>query len=108
MGIPQSLKDGIPSKELNDVQKRSMIVRRLRVFPIESIVRGYITGSAWSSYKKDGSMHGITLPEGLQESQKLEQPLWTPSTKAEQGAKDENISPEEGQYLPALLAIEGI
>ena len=44
-------------------------------------------------------MHGITLPAGLQESQKLEQPLWTPSTKAELGAKDENISPEEGRYL---------
>lgn len=75
-----------------------MIVQRLKVFPIESIVRGYITGSAWASYKKDGTMHGITLPEGLQESQKFDKPLWTPSTKAEQGAKDENISPEEGKF----------
>ena len=75
-----------------------MIVRRLKVFPIESIVRGYITGSAWASYKKDGTMHGITLPEGLQESQRLDKPVWTPSTKAEQGAKDENISAEEGNF----------
>ena len=76
-----------------------MIVQRLRVFPIESIVRGYITGSAWTSYQKDGTMHGMTLPTGLQESQKLEKPLWTPSTKAELGGKDENISAEEAASI---------
>ena len=73
-----------------------MIVKRLKVFPIESIVRGYITGSCWSSYKKDGTMHGMKLPKGLQESEKLEKPIWTPSTKAEPGANDQNISPKEG------------
>ncbi|CAF9917196.1 MAG: Bifunctional purine biosynthetic protein ade1 [Heterodermia speciosa] len=82
-----------------EIQKRSMIVQRLKVFPIESIVRGYITGSAWASYKKDGTMHGVTLPEGLQESQKFDKPVWTPSTKAEQGVKDENISPEEAASI---------
>jgi len=78
------------------LQRRSMVVKRLKVFPIESIVRGYITGSAWSSYQKDGTVCGISLPIGLQESQQLPQPLWTPSTKAELGGKDENISPAVG------------
>lgn len=72
-----------------------MTVRRLKIFPLESIVRGYITGSAWSEYKKTGTVHGINMPSGLQESEKLEKPLWTPSTKAEVGDKDENISPEK-------------
>ena len=72
-------------------------MRKLKVIPLESIVRGYITGSAWSEYKKKGTVHGIKVPEGLVESQKLEQPLWTPSTKAEQGEHDENISPEKGE-----------
>jgi len=67
------------------------------VLPVESIVRGYITGSAWESYKKTGKVNGEVLPEGLRESQKLERPVWTPSTKAEQGAHDENISKEEGE-----------
>jgi phosphoribosylaminoimidazole-succinocarboxamide synthase len=75
---------------------RSMQVRKLKVIPLESIVRGYITGSAWSEYKKKGTVHGIKVREGLVESQKLENPLWTPSTKAEQGEHDENISPEKG------------
>lgn len=75
-----------------------MVVRRLKVLPIESIVRGYITGSAWSSYQKDGTVCGIKLPAGLQESERLQKPLWTPSTKAEVGQSDENISPEEGKY----------
>lgn len=69
-----------------------MQVRRIPVVPLESIVRGYITGSAWSEYKKSGTVHGMPMPAGLQESQKLEQPIWTPSTKAEQGEHDENIS----------------
>jgi phosphoribosylaminoimidazole-succinocarboxamide synthase len=78
-------------------QGRSMQVRKLKVIPLESIVRGYITGSAWSEYKKHGTVHGIEVPEGLFESQKLDRPLWTPSTKAEQGEHDENISPDKGK-----------
>ena len=62
-------------------------------------MRGYITGSAWSSYQIDGTVCGIQLPIGLQESEKLERPLWTPSTKAELGDKDENISPAKGMLL---------
>lgn len=73
-----------------------MVIQRLKVFPIESIVRGYLTGSAWSSYKMNGTVCGNTLPAGLRESERLPQPLWTPSTKAEPGEKDENISPAEG------------
>lgn len=71
-----------------------MLVRRLQVLPIESIVRGYITGSAWAEYRKSGTVHGMSIPAGLRESERLAQPIWTPSTKAEQGAHDENISKE--------------
>lgn len=78
---------------------RSMQVRRLRILPIESIVRGYITGSGWSEYKKSQTVNGISLPAGLIEGQKLPEPLWTPSTKAEVGGKDENISPEAARGL---------
>jgi len=76
-----------------------MIVRRLPLVKLESIVRGYITGSAWSEYKKTGTFHGLAMPTGLKESQKLEKPLWTPSTKAEQGEHDENISPEKAAEI---------
>ena len=84
---------------------RSMQVRRLRILPIESIVRGYITGSGWAEYKKQGTVHGITLPSGLTEGQKLPAPLWTPSTKAEMGDKDENISPDKAREIIADEAI---
>lgn len=76
-----------------------MLVRKLKVFPIEAIVRGYITGSAWSSYKKTGQVNGKKLPEGLQESQEFPEPLYTPSTKAELGQHDENISTEEAAKI---------
>ena len=73
---------------------RSMKCRKLTMLPIECIVRGYITGSGWASYQKTGKVCGIQLPEGLQESQKLPEPIYTPSTKAEIGDHDENISYE--------------
>lgn len=76
-----------------------MVVRKLKVFPIEAIVRGYITGSAWSSYKKTGEVNGKKLPEGLQESQQFPEPIYTPSTKAELGQHDENISTEEAAKI---------
>ncbi|KAJ3555589.1 hypothetical protein NM688_g2491 [Phlebia brevispora] len=78
---------------------RAMLVRKAKVIPLEAIVRGYITGSAWSEYQKKGTVHGISLPAGLVESQKLPEPLFTPSTKAEQGQHDENISPERAAAL---------
>ena len=73
----------------------SMLVKKLTMIPIECIVRGYITGSGWASYKKNGTVCGIELPEGLNECDKLPEPIYTPSTKAEIGDHDENISYEK-------------
>ncbi len=70
----------------------SMMCRKLEMLPIECIVRGYISGSGWASYKENGTVCGIALPEGLKESEKLPEPIYTPSTKAEIGLHDENIS----------------
>ncbi|MBR6469175.1 MAG: phosphoribosylaminoimidazolesuccinocarboxamide synthase [Lachnospiraceae bacterium] len=78
----------------------SMMVKKLNMLPVECIVRGYITGSGWASYVKDGTVCGIRLPEGLKESDKLPEPIYTPSTKAEIGDHDENISYEHSvKYL---------
>jgi len=87
------------SEHASALRNRSMQVKRFKVLPIESIVRGYITGSAWKEYKKTGTVHGLAMPQGLQESEKLAKPLWTPSTKAEIGDHDENISPEKGELF---------
>jgi len=73
----------------------SMLCKKLEMLPIECIVRGYITGSGGESYKKNGTVCGISLPEGLKESEKLPEPIYTPSTKAELGDHDENISFEQ-------------
>ena len=74
---------------------RSMLCKKLHMIPIECIVRGYITGSGWASYKENGTVCGIKLPEGLVESDKLPEPIYTPSTKADLGDHDENISFEQ-------------
>nr|WP_294530395.1 phosphoribosylaminoimidazolesuccinocarboxamide synthase [uncultured Blautia sp.] len=74
---------------------KSMMCKKLEMFPLECIVRGYITGSGWASYKETGKVCGISLPEGLKESDKLPEPIYTPSTKAEIGDHDENISFEQ-------------
>ncbi|SDO82817.1 phosphoribosylaminoimidazolesuccinocarboxamide synthase [Selenomonas ruminantium] len=74
----------------------SMKCKKLHMIPMECIVRGYITGSGWESYKENGTICGIELPEGLKESQKLPEPIFTPSTKAELGDHDENVSLEQG------------
>ena len=73
----------------------SMMCKKLEMLPIECIVRGYITGSGWASYKENGTVCGIKLPEGLVQSDKLPEPIYTPSTKAELGDHDENISFEQ-------------
>ncbi len=82
-------------KELHPFKKqlqyRSMLVKKTKVIPIECIVRGYLSGSAWSSYKKDGTVCGVKLPGGLKESDPFPEPLFTPSTKAKEG-HDLNIS----------------
>ncbi|KAF9165062.1 Bifunctional purine biosynthetic protein ade1 [Actinomortierella ambigua] len=84
----------------DQLEGRCMLVKSLRVLPIESIVRGYITGSAWKEYKSKGSVCDIALPAGMQESEAFATPLWTPSTKAEIGDHDENIHPSK---VPAII-----
>ena len=69
----------------DDVRGRAMVVQKLQMLPVECVVRGYITGSGWSDYQKTGKVSGIELPEGLQESEQLPEPIFTPSTKAESG-----------------------
>ena len=78
-----------------EYEGKSMMCKNLQMIPIECIVRGYITGSGWASYQENGTVCGITLPVGLQESEKLPEPIYTPSTKAEIGLHDENISYEQ-------------
>ena len=81
------------------VRGRAFVTKKLKPLPIEAIVRGYLVGSGWKDYKKTGTVCGIQLPPGLQEAQKLPQPLFTPSTKAAVGEHDENISFEEVKKL---------
>ena len=69
----------------DDVRGRAMVVQKLQMLPVECVVRGYITGSGWSDYQATGKVSGIELPEGLQESEQLPEPIFTPSTKAESG-----------------------
>jgi len=83
----------------NDLAGRSMLVKKAKVILIECIVRGYISGSGWNDYKKSGSISGIKLPAGLQESEKFREPIFTPSTKAEIGAHDENISADQAMQI---------
>ena len=85
-----SYTDGVPE----DVRGRAVRVRRLKMLPVECVVRGYITGSGWKDYQATGTVSGLTLPEGLQESEQLPEPLYTPSTKAEVG-HDEAIDFEQ-------------
>ncbi|HAR94911.1 MAG TPA: phosphoribosylaminoimidazolesuccinocarboxamide synthase, partial [Deltaproteobacteria bacterium] len=88
-----------PLKKYQDVlEGRSMIVRKASVYPVECVVRGYVSGSAWSEYRKSGSICGIKLPEGLVESAKLDVPIFTPTTKAEEG-HDLAITIEEMQEI---------
>jgi phosphoribosylaminoimidazole-succinocarboxamide synthase len=80
--------------EKAQVRARSVVVRKLKPLPIEAVVRGYIIGSGWKDYRKSGKICGIELPKGLQQAQKLPEPIFTPATKAAEG-HDENISFEE-------------
>ncbi|KAM6533147.1 Bifunctional purine biosynthetic protein ade1 [Fusarium falciforme] len=86
---------GVTPEEAKAIKDRSMQVRRLQVVKLESIVRGYLTGSAFKEYKKSGTVHGISVEPGMEEAQKFKQPLWTPSTKADAGEHDENIHPDD-------------
>jgi phosphoribosylaminoimidazole-succinocarboxamide synthase len=75
----------------DEVRGRGLLVERLEMIPIECVARGYITGSGWKDYKSSGAVCGIELPAGLQESEKLPEPIFTPATKAEIGDHDENV-----------------
>ncbi len=100
---PESL---VSTEELEQVVDRAFVVKRLNPLPIEAIVRGYVVGSGWKDYQKTGEICGITLPTGLQEAAKIpDGAIFTPSTKADLGAHDENISfPEAEKLLGALAA----
>jgi phosphoribosylaminoimidazole-succinocarboxamide synthase len=89
---PQTVVKGDDEKA--QVRDRSIVVRKLKPLPIEAVVRGYLIGSGWKDYQKTGAVCGIALPRGLQQAQKLPEPIFTPATKAEQG-HDENISFEQ-------------
>jgi len=89
---------GILQKYKNILDKRSMLVKKTEVFPVECVVRGYLAGSGWKDYKETGKTSGVKLPEGLKNSDRLEEPIFTPATKAEEG-HDENISFKEMQKL---------
>jgi len=93
--------DGLPkefSKHKDGLQQRTMVVKKAKVLPIECIVRGYLSGSGWKEYQKTQSVCGIKLPPGLRESEKLPEPIFTPSTKAEVG-HDENITFEKAAEI---------
>ncbi|MDY0359976.1 MAG: phosphoribosylaminoimidazolesuccinocarboxamide synthase [Desulforegulaceae bacterium] len=90
-------------KYKNELEGRSMLVKKAQPFPVECVARGYISGSGWKSYLKTKEVCGIRLPDNLKESDKLDEPLYTPSTKEEVGTHDINISFEESA---ALIGIE--
>jgi phosphoribosylaminoimidazole-succinocarboxamide synthase len=87
-GIPSGAR---PTADPAELRGRVMVCRRARVLPFECIVRGFLAGSGWKAYRATGALCGIDLPEGLRESERLPEPIFTPSTKAEGGAHDENV-----------------
>ena len=93
--ISFDLKDMPKFFQKDEFEGRTIMCKKLEMLPIECIVRGYISGSGWKSYQKTGEVCGIKLPEGLKESDKLPEPIFTPSTKAEIGDHDENINFEK-------------
>jgi len=83
----------------DEVRGRGLLVEELEMFPVECVVRGYLTGSGWKDYLKTGAVCGIELPAGLEESAELPEPIFTPATKAEQGDHDENVSFERAAEI---------
>jgi phosphoribosylaminoimidazole-succinocarboxamide synthase len=108
--IPNQLTDIAVESVVSDpaeramLKDRAMVVRKLRALPVEAVARGYLIGSGWKDYQKTGAVCGIPLPKGMQQAEKLPQPLFTPATKAPKGQHDENIPFEEVTKLvdPAL------
>lgn len=95
-------------KYLDELEGRSMLVKKAKVLPLECIVRGYISGSGWNDYQKNNSISGIKLPSNLVESEILPEPIFTPSTKAEVGTHDENISSGEAEKIAGKQILEKI
>jgi phosphoribosylaminoimidazole-succinocarboxamide synthase len=89
----------VTAEEREQVVGRAIVVRKLKPLPIEAVVRGYLVGGGWKEYKQSGTVCGIPLPAGLQEASQLPEPIFTPSTKAEVGAHDENITFEKASEL---------
>lgn len=87
--------DVVAQDERDQVDGRAMVVKRLRPIMVEAVARGYLSGSGWQAYKQDGSVCGVALPAGLQQSERLATPIFTPAAKAEAGEHDENITFEE-------------
>ena len=94
-----ALKDVLPEKESRALEGRAIVVKKLKPLPIEAVVRGYIIGSGWKEYLNLGSVCGISLPSGLKLAEKLESPIYTPSSKAAAGEHDTNISFAETEAL---------
>jgi len=97
---------GILADAREDLRGRSMLVKKAEPMPVECIARGYIIGSGWKDYQKTGSICGIELRGGYRQAEKLDEPIFTPSTKAEQGLHDENISFEKAVDLVGLELAE--
>lgn len=103
--VPNHLNGAEPEKviqgadEAAQVKGRSVVVRRLKPLPVEAVVRGYLIGSGWKDYQETGAVCGIPLPKGLKQADKLPEAIFTPATKAEAGAHDENISFERMEQL---------
>lgn len=95
-------------KYREDLKGRSMLVKKAEPLPVECIIRGYLSGSAWAEYQQEGSVCGIRLPSGLVESQKLPRPIFTPSTKADSGIHDENISFEKAAEMLGRKRAEAV
>ncbi|KAI9099927.1 hypothetical protein DFS34DRAFT_648870 [Phlyctochytrium arcticum] len=98
----------IVRKYRTQIEGRAMLVKKLKILPVEAIVRGYISGSAWNEYKKKGTVCDMSLPPNLRESEVLEKPLFTPSTKAEMGDHDENIHPDKRRDFATDFVIDAL
>jgi len=103
--ISTDVSDVSAAADVDDLAGRVMLTHKADMLPVECIVRGYITGSAWKEYQRSGTMHGATMPDDLLEASQLPEPVFTPSTKAEDGLHDENITFDQAvEILGADLA----
>lgn len=98
----------VPSGLPDYLEGRCMVVKKAKIIPLECVVRGYLAGSGWKEYQKSGTVCGIKLPAGLKNASKLPTPIFTPSTKAEKGQHDENISEDEGKKLVGAETFDSV